>query len=40
MQEFVQDCGMEVALMTELLQHGADANHADELVSFCLQFVG
>lgn len=31
---------MEVALMAELLHRGADANQADELVSFCLQVVG
>ena len=30
---------IQVELMAELLHRGADANQADETVSFCLQFV-
>ena len=34
------DDSMAVALMAELLHRGADANHAIQLVSFCLQIDG
>lgn len=39
-KDVLADDSMEVALMVELLHRGADANQADEMVSFCPQIVG
>lgn len=39
-KQLLADDSVEVALMKELLHCHADVEQTDELVSFCLQFIG